>query len=376
METIKILLFILPLIYFFLILFCVINWVKGKTYLPKGSGFSTFTSILIPARNEEENICHILRDISSQNYPKNLFEIIVIDDGSKDKTVQRACEFLTSTGLNHKILQTDKNCNGKKKAIEMGINGSVGELIITTDADCRIEKNWLATIVSFYEEKKPEMIIGPVVFHDEKSVFEKMQSLEFLSLGAITGATGIAGHPLMCNGANLAYTKKGFIEVGGFEGNEQIPSGDDILLMIKFKKHFDKKVHYLKSKEAFVFTRPQRKITEFIDQRMRWVSKSRHYSDVYLTFVSWFILIFNFSIPVYSALFFMKMGFGEILMVSFSIKLFFDFLFLFLTASFFSHKSLLWLFVPVQVLYIFYVPAISIASLIGTFTWKGRQMVG
>lgn len=371
MTAIKIFSLALTASYFFGLAYFILKWIKEKKYHPAGKGFSTFASIIVPARNEKDNIANILNDISAQDYPPGLFEIIVVDDSSEDETFERASGLQPSI-LNLRLIKPGNSLPGKKNAIVQAISQSRGELIITTDADCRMGKSWLSTLVSFYEEKKPEMIIAPVCFHDEKSFFGKVQSLEFLSLGAITGASAISGIPMMANGANLAYTKRAFLKVGGFMGNEDAPSGDDILLLIKFKKKFPGKIKYLKSPEATVFTSPSATVPDFINQRKRWVSKSRFYRDAVIIGSSWLLLLFNFLIPVLLCLSMVNKGFAEILIVSFSVKFFIDFLFLFLAASFFDRKSLLWLYFPVQIMYVFYVPVISIAGLTGNFTWKGR----
>lgn len=371
MPAIKIFSVALTASYFLLLAYFILKWIKEKKYFFSGRRFSTFASVIIPVRNEKENIANVLKDMAAQNYPRELFEIIVADDSSEDGTSEKAGS-LQPAIANLRLIKPDKNLPGKKNAIIRAIDQSRGELIITTDADCRMGKDWLSALISFYEEKKPEMIIAPVCFYNETSFFDKLQSLEFLSLGAITGASAIAGMPLMCNGANLAYTKKSFLEVKGFAGNEETPSGDDILLMIKFKTKFPGKIKYLKSPEAAVFTRPSASISDFINQRKRWVSKNRFYSDPFIKSSSWLILLFNLSIPAMLCWSMVYKGFAEILLVSLSVKFFIDFLFLFLAASFFGRKSLLWLYFPAQVLYIFYIPVISVAGITGNFTWKGR----
>lgn len=371
MLTINILISALTIAYLVLFVYFILAWLREKNYLSSRKQGSTFTSIIIPARNEKDNITNVLNDIETQDYPRHLFEVLLVDDASEDGTAETASS-LRHLNYGLKIIKNEKNSIGKKNAICKAIGQSKGELIITTDADCRMGPGWLSALVAFYEEKKPEMIIAPVCFYEERSLFKKVQSLEFLSLAAITGASALAGKALMCNGANLAYTKKAFFDVNGFSGNEQTPSGDDVLLMLKFKRKFPEKIKYLKSGDAIVFTQPPRTMADFINQRKRWVSKSRFYQDPFAKGCSWLVLLFSFSILALSVLSFVNKGFAEILAVSFSVKLFIDFLFLFLTASFFDRKSLLWLYFPVQLMYIFYVPFISIAGLTGSFTWKGR----
>lgn len=365
----KSLAFLLLTTYSILILYFIYGWLKGKTFKKDKKPFLTQVSIIVAARNEQHSILPLLQDLTAQQYPGNLFEVIVMDDSSEDNTLSIAKE-LAQKHNNIRVL----NCSskGKKEAISEGILNSQGDLIITTDADCRMSDKWLSSIVSFYELNKPEMIIAPVCLNGNEGFFEKMQSLEFLSLSGITGASALNGKPLLCSGANLAYTKKAFLAVDGFKGGGQTPSGDDMMLMIKFKKAFAGKIGYLKSEEAVVYTAPQKTVKDFFNQRKRWISKNRYYNDSFISFCAWIVLLFNGSISVFLPLTILNKGFAEILVISFSLKLFIDFLFLFLTASFFKRKTLLWLYLPAQLLYMLYVPIASIAGFTGKFTWKGR----
>src|SRR4030095_15486302 len=92
---------------------------------------------------------------------------------------------------------------------------------------------WLKTIASFYEEKDPAFIAAPVVLQNNSSVLQIFQALDFLVLQGITGGSVHKKIHSMCNGANLVYEKKAFVEVGGFSGIDNIASGDDMLLMNK-----------------------------------------------------------------------------------------------------------------------------------------------
>lgn len=357
--------------YFFLILYFISAWQKGKTFASGNKPSRVFVSIILPVRNEEKNIEPVLSDLLAQEYPPHLFEIITADDGSEDATAEKIHK-LQAVHSNLKYLHV-KNPTGKKNAVAEAVRQSAGDLIITTDADCRIGKKWLSAIASYYEEKRPAMIIGPVIFHREKSVFHKMQSLEFLSLASVTAASALSGNPLLCSGANLCYTKQAFLHAGGFSGNENIPSGDDMFLLMKFKKLFPGKIRFLKSREAIVYTLPQNSFGNFIEQRKRWTSKNHKHQDVFTSLVSWLVLLFNAAIVVLFLPAIQIKSFTALLALALLSKITIDFLFLFLTASWFNKKKLLWLYFPVQVLNLFYIPFIAIAGLLGHYNWKGRR---
>jgi cellulose synthase/poly-beta-1,6-N-acetylglucosamine synthase-like glycosyltransferase len=352
-----------------------VGWLNIPYFKSGLKPFEIKVSIIIPARNEEKNIADCINHILGQNFPKELFEIIVVDDHSEDNT-RSIVETLISTNNCIKIISSvhsEKNASFKKEAIEQGIMQSSGDLIITTDADCVMKKNWLSTIVSFYQEKKPEMIIAPVAFHNEISIFERMQSLEFAGL-ILTGAgSSYFNSPVLCNGANLAYSKRAFLEAGGFAGILQNPSGDDVLLMFKFSKLFPGKIKFLKSREAVVYTNPVKSIKSFLNQRSRWASKSlKNASGAYI-FTSFIVLFVNLLIVLtlifglFSAKYFKIFGF------LFAGKCLFDFLLLFLSASFFNKKQFLWYFIPEQMLYSFYILIAGVSGLFNRYEWKGRR---
>jgi len=218
-------------------------------------------SVLIPARNEEKDIINLLSDIKKQSYPNNMFEVIVIDDSSTDSTYEIVRQSLQDSTLNNVIVRLEKkqkNLSPKKRALEKGVSLAKGELIITTDADCRVKENWINSFVLEYKRKETAMISGPVTFYNNNTVFKKIQSLEFLSLIA-SGAGAIGNNTvLMCNGANMAYSKKAFEKVGGYSGDEDFASGDDVFLMMKMRKYLgNEKVSFLKKRDAIVSTKAQ-----------------------------------------------------------------------------------------------------------------------
>ncbi len=367
----------LSLIYSAFMIWCLAGWRKIKTASSSSGNFKTFVSIVVPARNEEKNISNCLHDLLNQSYPEELVELIVVDDHSYDRTAELVVNIMNEFP-NRKI---NLFCNDektgalyKKQAISAAIRQAVGELIVTTDADCRMPENWLASMVNCYEQERPDLIAGPVCFQEEKSFFEKIQSLEFMGLIGI-GAGAISNHaPMMCNGANLAYTKKIFQEVNGFSGQPEMVSGDDTQLLIKISKLYLGRICFLKSRDAVVTTSAMSSLRDFSHQRKRWASK--------ITFG-----MSGFTLLIATAAYFLHAALLILFFVSF-----FDhsviptFLFIFLLkciaeyllldgiSSFFRKKNLLWLFLPTQIFYMGYITYIGAASLVGSYTWKERKV--
>ena len=272
--------------YSILIIYYWQSWNSIPDFIPTEKSFQTKISVIIPARNEEDNIGKLLIALQQQTYPKDLFEVIVIDDHSTDKTIEVVRKFPEV-----KLLQLKEgNINSyKKKAIETGIAAANGKLIVTTDADCMPGKEWLQILASFKEKNNAVFIAAPVVFENNSSLLQKFQALDFLVLQGITGAAVYKRSMAMCNGANLAYEKKAFDEVSGFSGINQIASGDDMLLMHKIWKKYPDKIFYLKSKDAIVQTQPMKTRKEFFNQRIRWASKARYYEDKKIFWVLLFV---------------------------------------------------------------------------------------
>ncbi len=368
----QILFYLLAFIYFILILLLYIGWIKNKPFFidDKKNNEQLLVSIIIAVRNEENNVSNIINDILKQTY-KN-FELIIVDDHSTDSTAKITKDFCKQNPQ-IKYKELGNNITSKKSALTKGIKNAQGKLIITTDADCSMSKNWLKTIVSFYCQQHPKMIVSPVIIRDEKNIFEKMQSLEFLSLiGSGAGAINI-NHAIMCNGANLAFEKKIFFEFNDTLKNN-FSSGDDIFLMLKTKKKYNKKILFLKSHDATVYTQALPNFKKIINQRKRWTSKSRAYYDFDILFTAIIIFLTNFSLLFTLVASIFKFQFFYFFIFLFLVKLFIDFIFLFNITKFFNKEKLMRLFIPLQLLYFFYISFVALTGNISKFEWKGRTL--
>ena len=331
----------------------------------------TKISVVIAARNEEENIGQLLRSLELQTYSNKLFEIIVVDDHSTDNTAA----IIESFAFVKLISLQSGNINSyKKKAIETGINAATGDLIVTTDADCIVPENWLKTIAAFKEETNAIFIAAPVVMENKLKLVQVFQTLDFLVLQGITAASLQKNIHNMCNGANLAYERKAFIEVDGFTGIDHIASGDDMLLMQKISQRFPGKTHYLLSKDATVATHAATTWKEFFSQRIRWASKATNYNDLKISCTLFVVYFFNCSLlamliagcwmPV------LWWAFAGVLIV----KLLIELIFVHPVATFYNKENLLPLFPLFQPLHIIYTVIAGWLGVFGSFEWKGRRV--
>ena len=369
-----ILLYIIITFFFLYSLLIIYYWRAWKSipdYTVSNSIPQTKISVVIPARNEENNIGHLLQALQEQTYPSTLFEVIVIDDHSTDGTAGVVQQY-PSVKLIH--LKEDGINSYKKKAIETGIAAATGEWIVTTDADSLPSRNWLQTIADFKESNNSVMIAAPVVIECNSSVLQIFQAMDFMVLQGITGAAVYKNQLSMCNGANLAYEKKIFNEVNGFDGIDNIASGDDMLLMHKIAKQHPEKIHYLKSKEAIVSTQPMKTWKDFFNQRIRWASKARHYWDKRIILVLLLVYFFNLSFFTLAVAGFFCHHYWLYLGGLWLAKTIIEFPFVYSVSLFFGKQSLMKYFFFLQPLHIIYTIGSGLFGQFGKYEWKGRRV--
>ena len=359
------------LAYALLIRFYFRNWVALPEYDEKAAGEPELISVIIPARNEEKNIRRLLEALRIQTYPAECIEMLLVDDFSTDATVAVA----KSTGLrNLTILQpaADSVSSSKKKAIETAVGAAKGTLIVSTDADCLPHKEWLKTLFSFYKKHNARFIAAPVRFMHDHSLLQIFQSIDFLTLQGITGASVAANFHTMCNGANLAYQKNAFVEAGGYAGIDHVATGDDMLLMYKIWKQHPQQVFYLKSKEAIVQTEPMPSWKDFLMQRRRWASKSLVYDDYRIIAVLFFVYLFNCLFVYMLVRAFDDPAYWLYVAGYWVLKTIIEAPFVRKVAAFFDEQSILRLFFLFQPLHILNTVSIGLISQLGKYEWKGR----
>jgi len=367
---------ILFLLYAILFLYYRAGWLRlnehllNRSYEPK-----TKITILIPARNEEQHIKNLIEDMLVQFYPRELMEIIVIDDHSTDQTASIASSIKGVRVISLAEITGGKVLNAyKKKAIEEGIRQSSGELIITTDADCRMCSYWLLSVVNFYETYHHELIASPVLFSTDKSWFQTFQSIDFMTMQGITGALSFTKSGTMCNGANLAYTRNAFNAVGGFQGIDDIASGDDMLLMYKIEKRFPKRTAYLKCKDAIVYTEPMPTLKTFLQQRTRWASKANKFEDRRIKSVLIIVYLFNAMFPILLFIGFFRQTSLVAFVGLWLAKTFVELLLLLPVSKFFRKRKELLFFVLLQFIHIPYILYAGLSGQMGEYEWKGRKV--
>ncbi len=336
-----------------------------KTFETQNTKPKTKFSVVIPFRNEAHNLPNLLGSFEKLNYPICNFEIILVDDDSDDNFI------LQSHSIDLSVIKNiRKSSSAKKDAILTAIKNAKFDWIVTTDADCLVGENWLQILDQFIQNKNVEMIVGAVKYESENSFLHQFQALDIASLQGVTiGSFGISSG-FMCNGANFAYTKNLFASLNGFEGNNQIASGDDVFLLQKAMSESPKKVGYLKSSGYIVTTKPLDSWPALFYQRVRWASKTFAYKSVYAKMLGSFVFATNI-LTVYcliSILFNFKI---MILILLFS-KFIVDAMIIIKTNKFLQSKTKFLLLG--SLCYPFFSVGVALYSMFGKYNWKGRKI--
>lgn len=257
-------------------------------------------TIVIPFRNEEAHLLNLVNSLNALKFPKDRFEIIFVNDESNDSSI-RIINKTIKPSINYTILENVLRTNSPKKdAITLAISKAKGTWIVTTDADCEVPKTWLIEYAKAIKTFDAKMLCAPVSINDSEGLLSKYQQADIFSLQGVTMGSFGTGNPLLCNGANLAFEKKAFYLVNGYEGNSHLASGDDVFMLQKMKAKFPDGVHFLKSNDAIVNTQPVTSWSALIDQRIRWASKTAKVGNksslllgllVFLINLLWIIII-------------------------------------------------------------------------------------
>jgi len=317
--------------------------------------------------------------LAQQQYPISLVKFVLVNDHSDDDSFEVAKGLID--GKSQFLLVGLDDIHGKKAAIRKGISYSQSELIITIDADVSVKKQWLQKIVSNYEQEKNDMTILPVMFSPVKNFFHKLQQADFFNLAGLTGASVKMNNALMCNGANLCYTRKAFEELPDKIDHNEIPSGDDMFLLLAMKRR-NKKIGYYFNREVIALTAPSNSINAFLAQRVRWASKARFMKDGqarfmkdgHIIFSGLLITLTNIAFTV--LLTFLALGLIKpmLFLGLIAIKSLVDFIYVRRIAFSFGEKTSLLTSLALTAIYPIYVLLMPLLILLFPAKWKGRRI--
>lgn len=328
-------------------------------------------SILVPFRNEAQNLPAIFHGIISLQYRP--LQVLWIDDHSEDEGLKILNALTDKFGFEEIEIEIFKNKGiGKKMAVQTGIERAFGDIILTTDADCFLPNDWVENKLKGFSDPKVMMVAGPVISQKSKGFFSVFQQIEWSSIILITKVGFELQAPLMCSAANMAYRKKAFVEVDGYNGNLDQLSGDDEFLLKKISKRFGiDSVCFMT--DNLVMTKPHATWGSLFSQRVRWSSKWRSHTSlahmaasilpvlIQLVFISSICLIWKGKIGIFlflilwmSKILAERKVLGEVLET-------------------YGIKFATWNYVLTGIIHPFYVLVSAIGGIFGKFEWKGRK---
>ncbi len=351
---------------------------KIKKSKQKQTNFAPSISLIIIFRNEENNLLNLLESILNQNYPKSKMEIILVDDSSIDKGLELVRNFQKQNPeLKLKLLELAKekqNAFGKKEALTVAYSKAEGEIILLADADCSFGINNIKSRVSLFQNPTIKMVSANVLYTKNKNIFAQAQALENLSLMATTAATTAANLPILSNGANLAFNRQAYLSLPINALVKEEHSGDDLFLMHSFKKHFGaKSIGFEFDLDSVVFTQAQTSFKGFINQRIRWVSKSKAYKDIWIIFISVIVLSMNLSLIIAAVGIVFYKSYLILFGYLFGLKFLVDFVLLYIFAKHYKQNYLLWIYPFVQLIYPLFIAFSGILGQFLSYDWKGRK---
>ena len=333
-----------------------------------------FVSVIVAARNEEEHLSDCLESLLNQTYPKELYEIILVDDRSTDSTPDIARSFAErDKRIELMKTTTHRSLIGKQHALDTGIRASRGEIILVTDADCEIPSEWIRNTIQEYEDDVG-LVAGFALFKEkglDKGIWQKaaleLQSLELLSLYAVSIGSMALGDAWTCTGNNLTFRREVYDDLGGFEALDSIH--EDSMMVQWVDRHSKWRV---KPMLNLVYTRPNKTLSQFCSQRVRWVSRSSQFrpSAVFFSVVTYGV---NLLLPILIGLCVFEVISYEGLILFLGLKIVSEFLIIRKVLTLFHRTKLMKYFLPAQFFHVIYVLVFGVYGLSGKCTWKGTK---
>lgn len=236
-------------------------------------------SVVIPAHNEEDKLGSTLASLSEQHYSGEV-EFVIVNDRSIDATGAIIDRFVESDPRFRRLDVTapSRRFAPKVNAVDHGIQGSSGTIIITSDADCLYPEGWIQGLVSHFEPDVA-MVIGHVETTqpgDDVGPVQRFEAIDWLSLMLTARSLTHFGWKFASTANNQAYRRSAFEAIGGFGAGGRAPSGDEDVLTQRIGRLEGVRVVFASAPETRVLTQPMPSLGAFLNQRRRWVSRYHH----------------------------------------------------------------------------------------------------
>ena len=362
-------------LYFAVLIWYIVGIINTKVNIKSKSCMSILdVSIIVCVRNGEQSLRNLLNDFQKQKYLGN-YEFIIVDDESTDSTKEIIQEF-EKNNVKFKYISSntgDSILSFKKKALDAGIRASSYNYLLFTDVDCRVDENWISSMMSNYDDDC-DYVVGYSKIEKNNLSVSLFQSIDFkmmmfCSMGAISMNT-----PHGCSGQNQSYKKSMYLRNGGFSRISKLLQGDDSIFLQLSNNLGRIKTAFSLKKESHVVAKTHIKWSDFLKQRIRWAGDAQIMWKYNLVFYFAFI---GFFISNMASLFFIYfLYYGHYLICYCIISKFFIELFLFFIGSkkigdkFYLYQFCFWflIHIPYVVLMGFLSPFISF------FDWRGRKV--
>lgn len=336
-------------------------------------------SVIVAARNEERRIGSLLQDLIEQDYPAELYEVIVANDGSTDRTADIVSDLSARCPQVHllNIDETPAGFSPKKYALQCAVETSRGEIILATDADCRVGTQWISTMVRYFS---PDVgfVIGFSQFGQAgqpQKLVERFQAFDFVTLMGVAAASTHLGVPLAASGQNLGYRRSAFDQVNGYRAISRRISGDDVLLMQLIRKHTNMKIVFASEPAGYAISAPQPTWADFINQRNRWASNGGYQLHLNPLFFAYLLLTFSCNLALLTGVILYIFGAlnSPLLWICIVAKGWCEYCIARNGCRTFQRCDLLRCFPLWFILQIPYVVAVGVMGSLGLFRWKGRR---
>lgn len=230
-----------------------------------------FVSVIVPSRNEENNIPNCLESLVNSDYPKDKYEIIAVNDRSSDNTEKIIREFAKRfpniKPVNVKQDNSERNLKGKPGALQAGIDEAKGKYLMMTDADCIVNPEWIKKTALTMEAGNLDLMPSFTLISGKK-LFDKIQANEWIYMHTMASAGVGHNTPLGCYGNNLTIKRNKYEELGGYSNIDFSVTEDLALEKAVFNSGGN--VHYHCDKATTVTTLPVTGISEYLKQKKRW----------------------------------------------------------------------------------------------------------
>lgn len=324
-------------------------------------------AVIVAARNEAHNLPDLLNDLLLQNYGGE-YTCIIADDRSTDETWSIINKFSKAHPRfkTVRIMDESTELTGKKNALTQCIRNTTAEILLETDADCRMGPEWISTMVSQFDEDTGVVVGFSSV--RERSFFAIYQALDFLGIMMTNAGMLSFGKAWSGSGQNLGFRRIHFTSIGGFTGDPGQSIGDDFYLVQKIGNLKGVRVGFSWNSKSFTTTAPAESLGDFYKQRKRWASDSRGLHRKDILFFSFLLAAFALNLAILLQVLSLKVT--PLFILILIVKACIEFLTLWLGLKIMDRSRDAWMFPVYFLLQPIYIPIMGISGLIGKVTWK------